>query len=73
MSENCYVCHSCGGTKFCHDVSEVYEEVFDSKEKSVTEGKHYSDGEDWVCKSCGAKIPKGSVSNFLEQMYDATS
>ena len=67
-----YKCHKCGGTKFCHDVTEIYEEVFDSKERTVVEGSHYNDGEDWICKECNAKIPEADIDEFLSQMYDAT-
>jgi len=67
-----YKCCSCGGNKFTHDVSEIYEEVFNSKEKTVVEGKHYNDGADWCCNKCHVKIPKADVNEFLSQMYDAT-
>lgn len=67
-----YKCRSCGSNKFTHDVSEIYEEVFDSKEKTVVEGKHYNDGSDWSCNECHVTIPKADVNEFLSQMYDAT-
>lgn len=67
-----YKCRSCGSNTFTHDVSEIYEEVFNSKKGTVVEGKHYNDGEDWYCKECNVKIPKADVNKFLSQMYDAT-
>jgi len=66
-----YKCHMCGGTKFCHDVSIVYEEVFDSEEKIVVQGKHYNEGEDWVCQNCNVGMPKANVDEFISQMCDA--
>jgi len=71
-NEQFYKCHACGETKFCHDVSEVYEEVFDSKVKTVVEGKHYCDGENWECQKCHVKIPKQYISIFLKEMYEAS-
>jgi len=71
-NEQFYKCHACGETKFCHDVSAVYEEVFDSKAKTVVEGKHYCDGENWACQKCRVKIPKQYISAFLSEMYKAS-
>jgi len=68
-----YKCRTCGSNKFSHDVSEIYEEVFDSEKETVVEGKHYNEGSSWVCKECSAIIPSRDVDNFLSQMYDATS
>lgn len=72
MSKKPYACRSCGGTKFSHDVTVVYEEIFDSEEKHLIEGEPFSDGEDWECRHCKAKIPKGDVADFLEQMYNVS-
>ena len=73
IDEGYYICHICGGTKFSHDVTEIFEEVFDSKEKTVKEGKHYNEGEVWCCMKCNNGIPKYNISEFMEQMYDASS
>ena len=68
-----YKCSNCGGNKFAHDVSVVYEEVFDSKEGIVAKGKHYTDGASWSCKECNAIIPSVDVETFLSQVFGATS
>lgn len=66
-----YKCRSCGSNKFTHDVSVLYEEVFDSKEKTVVEGKRYNVGTDWCCKECNTNVPDDDVNKFLLQMFDA--
>jgi hypothetical protein len=57
MSEH-YKCDKCGSAKFKHDVTEVYEEEFNSELPAVIEG-------------CGALIPGAKIKEFLSQMYDA--
>lgn len=66
-----YKCHKCGGTTFHHDVTEIYEEIFDSKEPKIMEDDHYTSGDAWQCKKCDAKIPEETHQEFLLQMYDA--
>lgn len=66
-----YKCHKCGSTKFNHDVTEIYEEIFDSKEEKVIEDDHYTSGTTWRCKECKAGIPEEDHQKFLSRMYDA--
>lgn len=68
-----YVCKKCGHDVFSHDVTDIYGETFNSTEKIVVEGKHYTDGDDWVCDECHAEIPKEDIDEFLMQMFDAGS
>lgn len=70
MSEH-YKCDKCGSAKFKHDVTEVYEEEFNSELPAVIEGKRYSDSKPWRCSSCDALIPGAKIKEFLSQMYDA--
>ena len=66
-----YKCHKCGETVFCHDVTEVYEEEFNSEPQAVVEGKRYSDSKPWRCSSCNALIPGANLREFLTQIDDA--
>jgi len=67
-----YKCRSCGSNEFTHDVSVLYEEVFDSKEKTVVERKRYNVGTVWCCKKCNANIPSNDVNKFISRMCDAS-
>lgn len=67
---NFYKCHKCGSNEFTHDVTEFYEEIFDSEKETVIEEKCYVVAKVWQCKKCGAEIPEEDDQKFLLQMYD---
>lgn len=66
-----YKCYKCGESEFNHDVTEVYEEIFDSKEGKIIEDDRYFSTGVWQCKKCQAEIPEEDHQKFLLQMYDA--
>jgi len=66
-----YKCHKCGNAKFSHDVTDVYEEEFNSEFPAVAEGKHYFDSKPWRCSSCNALIPGAKIRELLIQIDNA--
>lgn len=68
-----YVCKKCGSTEFSHEITQTYKEVFDSAKKTIVIIDDDGVGGDWRCKNCGAKIPAAVLSEFLSQLYKAST
>jgi DNA-directed RNA polymerase subunit RPC12/RpoP len=64
-------CRKCGSTIFYHEITSIFDEIFDTNTDVIILDNESNQGDNWRCKHCGTHISSEDKDRFFDVMYEA--